>query len=52
MNMSRSLDEHLRVRGNDLFTLHDQSDGLHAGVGDDIVAGKLGQAPVLSGRTS
>ena len=44
MNMSRSLCEHLRVCGNDLLTLHDQSDGLHAGVGDDIVAGKLGQA--------
>ena len=44
MNMSRSLSKHLRVRGNDLLTLHDQSDGLHAGVEDDIVAGKLGQA--------
>ena len=44
MNMSRSLGEHLRVRGDDLLTLHDQSDGLHAGVGQDIVAGKLGQA--------
>ena len=44
MNMSRSLGEHLRVRGDDLLTLHDQSDGLHAGVGEDIVAGKLGQA--------
>ena len=30
--------------GDDLLTLHDQSDGLHAGVGEDIVAGKLGQA--------
>ena len=44
MNMSRSLSKHLRVRGDDLLTLHDQSDGLHAGVGEDIVAGKLGQA--------
>ena len=44
MNMSRSLDEHLPVCGDDLLTLHDQSDGLHAGVGEDIVAGKLGQA--------
>ena len=44
MNMSRSLDEHLPVCGDDLLTLHDQSDGLHAGVGKDIVACKLGQA--------
>ena len=44
MNMSRSLDEHLPVSGDDLLTLHDQSDGLHAGVGQDIVSGKLGQA--------
>ena len=42
--MSRSLGEHLRVCGDDLLTLLDQSDGLHAGVGQDIVAGKLGQA--------
>jgi hypothetical protein len=42
MNMSRSLDEHLPVCGDDLLTLHDQSDGLHAGVGEDIVSGKLG----------
>ena len=44
MNISRSLDEHLPVSGDDLLSLHDQSDGLHAGVREDIVAGKLGQA--------
>ena len=53
-NMSRSLGvcltratgvgEHLRVRGDELRALHDQSDGLHAGVGEGGVAGKFGQA--------
>ena len=53
-NMSRSLGvcltratgvgEHLRVRGDDLLTLHDQSDGLHAVVGEGGVASKLGLA--------
>ena len=44
MNMSRSLDEHLPVCSDDLLTLHDQSDGLHAGVGEGGVASKLGLA--------
>ena len=44
MNISRSLGKHLPVCGDDLLTLHDQSDGLHAGVGQDIIVGKLGQA--------
>ena len=36
--------EHLGVRGDELRAPPDQADGLHAGVGQDIVAGKLGQA--------